>query len=100
VTTPVQILENALDRISVCSNDPIRPDHDPASKNDDRTLHGGACHGCLLVAETSCEKRNEFLDRALLVETMGQARFAFSSETASTRLIKPTPQKSEESEAA
>jgi Domain of unknown function (DUF1998) len=64
------IIENALARIGICSNDPICADHDPANSNDDRSLHGAACHGCLLVAETSCEKRNEFLDRALLVETM------------------------------
>ena len=70
-TRIVQILENALARIGICSNDPVCADHDPTSANDDRSLHGAACHGCLLVAETSCEKRNEFLDRALLVETMG-----------------------------
>lgn len=29
-----------------------------------------ACHGCLLVSETSCEQRNEFLDRALCVATV------------------------------
>jgi Domain of unknown function (DUF1998) len=69
----VQILENALARIGICSNDPVCADHDPTSANDDRSLHGAACHGCLLVSETSCEKRNEFLDRALLVETMGRS---------------------------
>src|SRR5205807_10056234 len=26
-----------------------------------------ACHGCALVAETSCEMRNDYLDRALVV---------------------------------
>jgi hypothetical protein len=67
----VQILENALARLTICSNDPVCADHSPTSANDDRSLHGAACHGCLLLAETSCEKRNEFLDRALLVETMG-----------------------------
>ena len=51
--------------------DPICSDHDPAAASDDRALHGAACHGCLLVAETSCEARNLFLDRALLVDTVG-----------------------------
>ncbi|MFZ1413729.1 MAG: hypothetical protein WAS73_03995 [Defluviicoccus sp.] len=37
---------------------------------DERALLGAACHGCLLIAETSCERRNNFLDRALLIETM------------------------------
>ena len=40
------------------------------NRTDDRALHGAACHGCLLIAETSCEMRNVFLDRALIVETM------------------------------
>lgn len=64
------ILESALHRLDVCSNDPICADHVPASTSDDRALHGAACHGCLLIAETSCESRNLFLDRSLLVETM------------------------------
>jgi hypothetical protein len=34
-------------------------------------LHGAACHGCLLISETSCEARNVSLDRALLVDTIG-----------------------------
>ena len=35
-----------------------------------RFLHGAACHGCLLIAETSCEQHNDFLDRALVVPTV------------------------------
>jgi hypothetical protein len=55
-------------------------DHEPASTADDRTLHGSACHGCLLIAETSCEARNLFLDRALLVDTMAGQHAGFFSE--------------------
>jgi hypothetical protein len=66
----VRILRSALGRLGVCSNDPICADHEPTSTADDRALHGAACHGCLLIAETSCEARNLFLDRSLLVETM------------------------------
>jgi len=66
----VDIIDAALARISICSNDPVCADHNPTNSNDNRHLHGAACHGCLLVAETSCEKRNEFLDRSLLVATM------------------------------
>jgi hypothetical protein len=43
----------------------------------DRATHGAACHGCLLIAETSCETRNLFLDRNLLVPTMGMDGAAF-----------------------
>ena len=40
-------------------------------------LQGAACHGCLLIAETSCEQRNDFLDRALVVPTVGVKDAAF-----------------------
>jgi hypothetical protein len=66
-----QVLENALERQRLCSGDPVCADHDPAAAADDRTLHGAACHGCLVIAETSCEARNLFLDRAFLVDTVG-----------------------------
>jgi hypothetical protein len=66
-----EVLKNALERQRLCSGDPVCADHDPATAADDRTLHGAACHGCLVIAETSCEARNLFLDRALLVDTVG-----------------------------
>lgn len=72
-----KVLASALDRLRLCSGDPVCADHEPAAATDDRALHGAACHGCLLVAETSCEARNLFLDRALLVETVGTADSAF-----------------------
>jgi hypothetical protein len=65
-----QILEGALERSRICSNDPICADHQPDNRSGDRATHGAACHGCLLIAETSCEMRNLFLDRNLLVPTM------------------------------
>ena len=51
--------------------------HDPSHRTDDRALRGAACHGCLLIAETSCEARNLHLDRALLVGTMATACAGF-----------------------
>jgi hypothetical protein len=65
------VLKAALERQRLCSGDPVCADHDPASAAEDRALHGAACHGCLVIAETSCEARNLFLDRALLVDTVG-----------------------------
>jgi hypothetical protein len=64
------VLKSAMERISLCSNDPVCADHEPASSADDRALHGAACHGCILIAETSCESRNLLLDRTLLTATM------------------------------
>jgi hypothetical protein len=72
-----RVLASALDRLRLCSGDPVCADHEPAAATDDRALHGAACHGCLLVAETSCEARNLFLDRALLVDTVGTGGSAF-----------------------
>lgn len=72
-----KILEGALERSMICSNDPICADHHPDNRSGDRATHGAACHGCLLIAETSCEMRNLFLDRSLLVPTMGTDGSAF-----------------------
>jgi hypothetical protein len=71
------ILRGALERLSVCSNDPVCADHEPDDRSGDRATHGAACHGCLLVAETSCELRNQSLDRSLLVSTMARNRAEF-----------------------
>ncbi len=53
----------------LCSNDPVCASHDPAAHGHSPLL-GAACHGCLLISETSCEMRNDFLDRALVVPTV------------------------------
>ncbi len=62
-------LQRALDMGELCSNDPVCAFHAP-SQHDHKTLLGSACHGCLLISETSCEQRNDFLDRALVVRTV------------------------------
>lgn len=66
-----RVLRSALERLALCSGDPVCADHEPGTADEDRALHGAACHGCLLVAETSCESRNLHLDRSLLVDTVG-----------------------------
>ena len=71
------ILKGALDRLRICSNDPVCADHEPDDRSGDRATHGAACHGCLLIAETSCEMRNLFLDRSLLISTMGDDESSF-----------------------
>jgi hypothetical protein len=54
----------------LCSNDPVCAQHQPENPHERRFLQGAACHGCLLIAETSCEQHNDFLDRALVVPTV------------------------------
>jgi len=70
-------LQAALRMAALCSNDPICAQHSPDSSMEKRWLHGAACHGCTLVAETSCEMRNEYLDRALVVPVIGLGGAAF-----------------------
>jgi hypothetical protein len=60
----------ALELGELCSNDPVCAEHDPESQHESRNLHGAACHGCLLIAETSCEQHNDFLDRSLVASTV------------------------------
>ena len=70
-------LQYALRTAALCSNDPVCAEHVPGHSMEERWLHGAACHGCTLIAETSCEMRNEYLDRALAVPTLYAAGAAF-----------------------
>lgn len=70
-------LDEALEMGRLCSNDPVCAQHDPKDTHEQRFLHGASCHGCLLISETSCEQRNDFLDRALVVPTVDGNRAAF-----------------------
>ncbi len=72
-------LWNALEMGRLCSNDPICAHHDSTSGVEQRHLHGAACHGCALIAETSCEMHNDYLDRALVVPILGVSDAAFFS---------------------
>lgn len=62
-------IQRALELGTLCSNDPVCAFHAP-DEHDGQPLLGSACHGCLLLSETSCEQRNDFLDRALVVPTV------------------------------
>ncbi len=66
-----EILRNALERIRLCSNDPFCAEH-TAGRTED-VLHNAACHACLFTPETSCERGNRYLDRAVLTTTMAGA---------------------------
>lgn len=70
-------LEMALRSGGLCSNDPVCAQHSPGEGVEDRWLHGASCHGCCLIAETSCEMRNDYLDRALVVPTLDVPDAAF-----------------------
>jgi hypothetical protein len=69
-----RLLVQALRRARICSSDPLCAEHDPEK---DRSLHAAACHACSFVAETSCERGNRYLDRAMVVPTFENAKAAF-----------------------
>ncbi len=63
-------VRTSLELGELCSNDPVCAQHRAESPHERRFLQGAACHGCLLIAETSCEQHNDFLDRALVIPTV------------------------------
>ena len=63
------LLRDALERAVYCSSDPLCG-HSPAGEVGQ--LAGAACHACLFVSETSCERGNRYLDRAHVVETVAR----------------------------
>jgi hypothetical protein len=77
----------ALELGSLCSNDPVCGQHDPENVLEGRMLHGAACHGCVLIAETSCEQTNDFLDRALVTRTVTASGTEFFSQAAAEALV-------------
>lgn len=70
-------LRQALAGGELCSNDPVCAQHHPDSPEEERFLLGAACHGCVLLPESSCERRNDYLDRALVVPTVDGDDAAF-----------------------
>jgi hypothetical protein len=62
----------ALELGRLCSNDPVCAQHEPANAQERRFLTGAACHGCVLIAESSCEQSNDYLDRALVLPTLSE----------------------------
>lgn len=69
-----RLIQQALYRATVCSSDPLCSEHNP---EQDRSLHAASCHACGFVAETSCERGNRYLDRALLIPTFDSRDAAF-----------------------
>lgn len=58
------VLDEALDALRVCSSDPVCALQTPRGF---RKMSGSACHGCVVLPETCCERNNHFLDRTLVV---------------------------------
>lgn len=65
----------------LCANDPVCAQRSPDSQHNDQKALGAACHGCLLISETCCERRNEYLDRSLVVATVRSLGCEFFTES-------------------
>lgn len=59
------VIERALTRATWCSADPVCSESPGATGS--RLANLSACHGCVLLPETSCETINHGLDRTLVV---------------------------------
>jgi hypothetical protein len=59
-------LASALRRAEWCSADPLCIESEASGAG---SVNLAACHACVLLPETSCERNNTLLDRALLVGT-------------------------------
>jgi hypothetical protein len=68
-------LEQAIGSLEICASDPLCAETQPDQAF--LSLHGAACHNCLFLPETSCERGNRYLDRSLIVSTLEHSEFAF-----------------------
>lgn len=62
------VLQSAIRRARWCSSDPVCIE---SSGSGADALNLAACHACVLLPETSCERMNRVLDRATLVGRPG-----------------------------
>jgi Domain of unknown function (DUF1998) len=69
-----RIVASALRRAMWCSNDPVCMESPGGGA---QTSNLAACHGCILLPETSCEEGNRLLDRALLIGTIRDEDIGF-----------------------
>lgn len=70
-----RLLGQALHEAHLCASDPLCAEHH--AWRDGQSLHAAACHACLFSPETSCERGNRYLDRAVLIETVETDKLAY-----------------------
>jgi hypothetical protein len=61
----IKLITNALERARICNSDPLCWESDGQGLFE---LNFASCFSCSLVSETSCELRNIYLDRRILVD--------------------------------
>ncbi len=68
------VIERALNTAEWCSADPV------CIQSPGQGLYGcnlAACHNCALLPETSCENRNMYLDRGIMIGTLDDKTIGF-----------------------
>ncbi len=78
-----RLVDDSIRRSLWCSNDPVcmeSPGGGAFSSNM------AACHGCVLLPETSCEEGNRLLDRGLLVGTINDTEIGFFHQRRGTHM--------------
>jgi hypothetical protein len=60
-----RLYRDAVEQARWCSSDPLCAEREPS--DPDEFVYGAACHACLFLSETTCERGNRFLDRSLIV---------------------------------
>jgi hypothetical protein len=68
----------ALNDAHWCSTDPVCMDAGEKGQGPD-SCNLAACHGCVLLPETSCEEFNRFLDRGLVIGTFDNPDLGYFS---------------------
>lgn len=72
-----KVIRRAITEAKWCTADPVCID------SDGQGMFGAnlaACHNCVLLPETSCEERNMFLDRGLMVGTIENSDLGFFNQ--------------------
>jgi hypothetical protein len=59
------LFRDAIEGARWCSSDPLCAEREPIDPEE--FIHGAACHACLFLSETTCERGNRFLDRSLVI---------------------------------
>ena len=78
------IIIRTLASIGWCGSDPVCLETDPNQSGD--RVSGAACHSCLLLPETACEKFNRELDRAVLVGNAERTFAGYFSDASEDQL--------------
>jgi len=75
------VMRKTLEKAYWCSNDPLCMESEGQGHN---SLNLAACHSCCLLPETSCELRNCYLDRGVIIGIDGKPEAGFFSKNSYT----------------